>query len=442
MNFEQCLVYLDQIQNLGIKFGLDNVREVLSAFDDPQKKYPSIHIAGTNGKGSVCAMLSQILMEHSFRPGLFTSPHLVTVRERIQIAGKPISKKNFSRHLTSLREVVDKLIAAKTLLSPPTYFEILSCLAFLHFAEEGADTAILEVGMGGRFDATNVVEPVVSAITTISPEHQKFLGDTQSEIASEKAGIIKPGIPVVCGVEEREAHMTIRKKAEELNAPFLAVFSNGKGLRKKKTFRNFRFEYQWGEEEYAYTPSLVGEHQGKNAAIAIVVARQLSKYWKRLEKSRIIQGIETAYWPGRLEMISENPLVIVDGAHNEEGAEALRKYVQEFISKPIVLVFAVMRDKNIERLSEILFPIAEKVIYTKFPFYKAASPEDILRLTPRFEDRIVIQPDINMAIQTALRNASSDGVVLGVGSLFLVGEIKKIFNECASKASISKSVQS
>lgn len=432
MNFEQCLVYLDQIQNLGIKFGLDNVRAVLSSLDNPQKKYPSVHVAGTNGKGSVCAMLSQVLMEHDFRPGLFTSPHLITVRERIQIAGELITEKEFSRHLTRLRGVVEDLIASKTLLSPPTYFEVLSCLAFQHFAEEGVDIAILEVGMGGRFDATNVVEPIVAAITTISPEHQKFLGETLGEIASEKAGIIKPGIPLVCGVEEREARMTIQKRAEEIDAPFLAVFLNDSDLRKEKTLRNFRFEYRVGDEGYAYVPSLLGEHQGKNAAIAIGVARQISKGWKRLEKAKIIRGIETARWPGRLEMISENPRVFVDGAHNEEGAEALRNYIQEFISEPIVLVFAVMRDKNIERLSDILFPMAQKIICTKFPFYKSASPEDIRRRASRFEDRIVIQPDIQQAVQAALQATPADGIVLGVGSLFLVGEIKKIFDERSS----------
>ncbi len=428
MNYEQCLVYLDQIQKLGIKFGLDNVRTILSSLKDPQSRYPSIHVAGTNGKGSVCAMLNHILMEHGLRPGLFTSPHLVTVRERIQIAGKLIPKEEFSRHLTILRGVVEELIASKTLLSPPTYFEMLSCLAFLHFAEERVDIAILEVGMGGRFDATNVVKPVVSAITTISPEHQKFLGETQNEIASEKAGIIKPGIPIVCGVEEEKAHQVIRKKAEELSAPFFAVFSKGRGLRKEKTDRNFRFEYKLGEEEYAYIPSLLGEHQGKNAAIAIAVARQLSKNWRRLEKSRIIRGVETANWPGRLEVVSESPFVLVDGAHNEEGAKALRKYVQEFISLPCVLVFAVMRDKNIEKLSEILFPLAHKVICTKFPYFKAAAPEDIQRRASRFQDRIVFQPDVQQAVQTALQAASPDGVVLVAGSLFLVGEIKKIFS--------------
>lgn len=428
MNYEQCLVYLDQIQNLGIKFGLDNVQTILSALNNPQSQYPSIHVAGTNGKGSVCAMLSSVLMEHGLRPGLFTSPHLMSVRERIQIAGEPIPEENFSQHLTILRDVIEDLIASKALLTPPTYFEMLSCLAFQHFAEERTDMAILEVGMGGRFDATNVVEPIVSAITTISPEHQKFLGETPCEIASEKAGIIKPGIPLVCGVEEKDAYKTIKSKAEELNAPFFAVFSKDRDLKKEKTGRNFRFAYRVGEEEYVFAPSMLGEHQGKNAAIAIAVARSLSENWRPLEKSRIIRGIETAYWPGRLEVVSENPQILVDGAHNEEGAEALRAYVQEFISSSCVLVFAVMRDKDIAKLAEILFPLAHKVICTRFPYYKAAEPKDIRRQASRFEDRIVVQPDAEKAVEAALKAVTPEGIILVAGSLFLIGEIKKIFS--------------
>jgi dihydrofolate synthase/folylpolyglutamate synthase len=428
MNYEQCLLYLDQIQNLGIKFGLDNVRTILAALDNPQTQYPSIHVAGTNGKGSVCAMLSFILREHGFRPGLFTSPHLVSVRERIQIAGESIPRENFSRHLTTLRTGIEELIASKVLLTPPTYFEMLSCLAFLHFAEEGIDMAILEVGMGGRFDATNIVEPKVSAITTISPEHQKFLGETQSEIASEKAGIIKPGIPLVCGVEEKDAYNTIKAKALELNAPFHAVFSKNRTFRRERIDRNFRFKYSVEDDEYVFKPALLGEHQGKNAAIAIEVARVLSRRWRPLEKPRIILGIERANWPGRLEILSESPLVLVDGAHNEEGTEALKKYMQEFIPLPCVLIFAAMRDKNIGKLSDILFPLAKTVICTKFPYFKAASPEDIRRHASRFEDRIISEPDVKKAVETALQAASPDGVILVAGSLFLAGEIKKTFD--------------
>lgn len=427
MNYEQCLVYLDQIQSLGIKFGLDNVKAVLSSIGDPHIQYPSILVAGTNGKGSVCAMLTQILLDHGYCPGLYTSPHLITVRERIRIGQELIPKDDFSRHLTYLRETIESLIVSKKLLSPPTYFEILSCLAFLYFAVRRVDIAICEVGMGGRYDATNVVNPVVSAITTISPEHQKFLGETLREIAAEKAGIIKPGIPIVCGVEEEEAYNTIKKRAEELNAPFFPVCSDNLCL-KEKTKQNFRFEYSMDKVTYTYSPALLGEHQGKNAAMAIAVSRHLSKKWRRLKKAQILHGIETARWPGRLEVVSVQPLVIVDGAHNEEGAKALRAYIQEFIGPLKVLVFAVMRDKNIGSLSEILFPLARTVILTKFPFFKAAAPEDIQRQASRFQDRIVIQPDVRQALRIARQTASPDGAVLVAGSLFLVGEVKKIFS--------------
>jgi len=223
--------------------------------------------ASLNGKGSVCAMLAQILILHNFRVGLFTSPHLVRVEERIQIGNKLIPPRSFCRWLTILRERIEQLIASKKLLSPPTYFELLTCLAFLYFEEQKVDIAVLEVGMGGRFDATNVVEPSVSVITTISGEHKKFLGETMSQIAFEKAGIVKRGIPVVCGVEEGEARETIKKRAEKLKAPFHPVFAGERSFITQKTGKGYSFVYRKGKENYSFTPSLQGKHQGKNAAV-------------------------------------------------------------------------------------------------------------------------------------------------------------------------------
>jgi len=216
MNYHECLRYLEKIQNLGIKFGLDNVKDILSFFNNPYQKYPSVLVAGTNGKGSVCAMLTRILSLHNFRVGLYTSPHLVKVEERIRINGEPISSRSFSQELTELKDRIEALIASKKLLSLPTYFELLTCLALIYFGKQRVDISVLEVGMGGRFDATNVVVPPISVITTISKEHQKFLGNTLSQIAFEKAGIIKPGISVVCGVKRGEAQRMIKQKAREL----------------------------------------------------------------------------------------------------------------------------------------------------------------------------------------------------------------------------------
>jgi dihydrofolate synthase/folylpolyglutamate synthase len=424
MKYEQCLKYLEKIQSLGIKFGLDNVKTILSSFKNPYQKYPSILVAGTNGKGSVCAMLTHILTLHGFQTGLFTSPHLVKPEERIRIGNRLISCRSFCRILTVLKARIEELITSKKLLSPPTYFEFLTCMALIYFGEQKVDMAVLEVGMGGRFDATNIVEPCVSVITTISGEHQKFLGESLSQIAFEKAGIVKPGIPVVCGVRQGEAYNTIKKRAEEAKAPFFGVFERKGCFSTQKEEESYSFVYRSHGEKYVFSPSLPGKHQGKNACVAIAAVEHLSIRWKRLKK-KIIEGIEGVKWEGRLEAISRQPLIILDGAHNVEGALVLKKYIKDFLSPPLVLVFAVMRDKEIGKIADILFPLAEKVILTQFPFVKAASPEDIEVQASSFQGRIIIEPDPLKSLKLAVRRAGSEGCVMVAGSLFLVGEIKK-----------------
>ncbi len=428
MNRQECLRYLEKIQNLGIKFGLDNVRAVLNSIDNPHQRYPSVLVAGTNGKGSVCAMLTQILSLHGFRVGLFTSPHLVRVEERIRIGKRLISVGSFCRILTHLREKIESLIESKILLSPPTYFELMTCLALGYFEQQKVDMAVLEVGMGGRFDATNVVDPAVTAITTISSEHQKFLGKKLEQIAIEKAGIIRKGIPVVCGVEEKGAFLTIKKRAKELQAPFLGVFEKARNFLFLRENKGYKFEFRSEKEKYSYSPQLLGLHQGKNAAMAIVVAEQLSKNWKRLKKEKIIKGIESCRWEGRLDIISRRPLILLDGAHNEEGGWALRAFIQDCISSPLILVFAMMRDKEIEKIADILFPLAKKIIITRFPYFRAASPEDIKSRTKKYKELLLLEPDPKKAINLALQLANPEDSILVAGSLYLVGEIKKFFH--------------
>jgi dihydrofolate synthase/folylpolyglutamate synthase len=426
MNHQECLKYLEKIQNLGIKFGLDNVQEILSAFHDPHLKYPSVLVAGSNGKGSVCAMLARILTLHGLQVGLFSSPHLVDVEERIRIGENLIPRSTFCRLLTELREKIDRLIAEKKLLNPPTYFEHICCLAFLYFGEEQVDLALLEVGMGGRFDATNVVNPLVSVITTISAEHQKFLGKNLNQIAFEKAGIIKPGVPVVCGVEDKEAYQTIKRKAEELEAPFFGLYDRKGSFSKQRTENGYVFCFRMDGETYTYEPYLQGEHQGRNAAIAIAASQVLSQGWKQLNKDKIVQGIQTARWEGRLEVISRHPLILLDGAHNEEGAMALQKYIKDFIAPPFILVFAAMRDKKVDNIADILFPLAEKVILTRFSYFRSATPEELWKKALRYRERTLREPDVKLAYRMAQELAGPSGTVLIAGSLFLVGEIKKL----------------
>ncbi len=429
MNDQQCLRYLEQIQNLGIKFGLDNVRTILASLNHPHRSYPSILVAGSNGKGSVCAMLTRILTLNGLRVGLYTSPHLRRYEERIRVGEALITAKAFSRTMTRLCSRIERLRSQGRLASPPTHFEHLTCAALMYFAEKKVDIAVLEVGMGGRFDATNVVDPVLSVITTISEEHQQSLGETLEEIAFEKAGIIKSGIPVVCGVEDPAAVRVIREQARLREAPLMLVFGPDSDLTGERGSDGYTFRYRHRGEVFPYSPSLNGRYQGKNAAIALVAALTLSRRWRPLDRDRILAGIATTRWEGRLEIGGGNPLVILDGAHNREGAEALRDYIRENAQGPIILVFATMQDKKIEELSALLFPLAERVILTRFPYHRAAAPEEIARRSESFRDRLEIEPDTEQALRRARERAGAGGTVLVTGSLFLIGEVKRLMPE-------------
>lgn len=426
MNPAACRDYLGHLQHFGIKLGLQNIRTLLRALGDPQRAFPAVHVAGTNGKGSVSAMLERILRGHGFRTGLYTSPHLVGVEERLRVDGEAIPAERFCGLLDLARGTIDTLMSSGRLVYHPTFFEVLTALAFLDFVERRVDVAVLEVGMGGRFDATNVVRPLVSVITTISRDHQKHLGTTLREIAFEKAGIIKPGVPVVCGVPKGEALREIRRRARERGAPLVQVFGAGRTLAVRRTQRGFRFRYSSGEDDYDFTPGLAGRYQGENAAVAIAAAEVLSRTWRPLGKSGIIRGVREARWEGRLETVSRRPLVILDGAHNEEGATSLAAHVRDVLRKPVILVFGVMKDKDIRVMARRLFPQARAVILTQVPNTRSAPPAAILEAAPEFRDRIRIEPDTAKAVRRALRESAGRVPIVIAGSLFLVGEVKKL----------------
>jgi dihydrofolate synthase/folylpolyglutamate synthase len=429
MNFQDCQHYLENIQRLGVKFGLENVSTVLKSLDNPHSNYPTVLVAGSNGKGSVCSMLTRILSLGGYRVGLFTSPHLVTVRERFRIGSRLISEKSFSGLLTLLRGRIDALLEEKELITSPTYFEILTCLAFLYFSGKNVDMAVLEVGMGGRYDATNVSNPIVSVITTISKEHQKFLGETLGQIAGEKAGIMRAEVPVVCGVEEPEALAVLEKRAGELHAPFHRVFCPQTEFVHEKRGDTSVYRIRAEGGEYLFRPALSGGHQGKNAAVAVYAADLLNRIWRRLEKNQIIRGVETTRWEGRMERVSECPLVFLDGAHNEEGARALKAFILEKTLLPVILVFASMRDKKIEQIADILFPLAEKIFLTRFSYHRAANPEDIFEVLTAYQKKIDVEPDLQKAFRKALDAAGQDKTVIVAGSLFLVGGIKELLSK-------------
>jgi dihydrofolate synthase/folylpolyglutamate synthase len=426
MTSSECRDYLGHLQHFGIKLGLENIATLCAALGDPQDRFPSIHVAGTNGKGSVSAMLAGIMKEHGFRTGLYTSPHLARVEERIRVDGASITPLRFRGMLERLKATIDGLMAGGRLAYHPTYFEVLTALAFLQFAERKVDIAVLEVGMGGRFDATNVVRPLVSVITTIAKDHEKHLGSSLKKIAFEKAGIIKPGVPVVCGVRCGDALREIRRVARERGAPIVEAFGPGRTLEVRPVRGGYRFVYSGERDRYAFSPALAGRHQGTNAAVAIATAEVLARTWKPLEKAMIVRTIGQTRWEGRLETVSRRPLVVLDGAHNVEGAEAFAAHIRETFGKPVVLIFAAMQDKDIRAMTRILFPLCETVILTRVPYKRSATPEELAAAAPPFKGRVFLEPDTRKAIRLALAESHGRTPVVIAGSLFLIGEVKRL----------------
>jgi dihydrofolate synthase/folylpolyglutamate synthase len=426
MTPSECRDYLGRLEHFGIKLGLENVTTLCAALGLPQERFPSVHVAGTNGKGSVSAMLAEVLRRHGFRTGLYTSPHLARVEERARVDGAAIAPQRFRDLVARLKATIDGLMAEGRLVYHPTYFEVLTALAFLHFAERKVDVAVLEVGMGGRFDATNVVRPLVSVITTIAKDHEKHLGSTLRQIAFEKAGIIKPGVPVVCGVRGGEALREIRRAARERRAPLVEAFGPGRELDVRPSGRRFRFVYSGEKGRYAFTPGLAGRHQGANAAVAIATAEVLSRTWRELDKRTTLAAIRAARWEGRLETVSRRPLVLLDGAHNVEGVTALAAHIRETVRGPVVLVFAAMQDKDLRAMTRLLFPLCETVVLTRVPYKRSASPEELLAAAPPFAGRVVLEPDTRRAVRLALDASHGRVPVVIAGSLFLIGEVKRL----------------
>ena len=426
MTPSECRDYLGHLQHFGIKLGLENIATLCLALGNPQNRFLSIHVAGTNGKGSVSAMLAEITREHGLRTGLYTSPHLARVEERIRVDGAPISPKRFRELLAGLKSVIDRLMAGGELAYHPTYFEVVTALAFLEFAGRDVEVAVLEVGMGGRFDATNLVRPLVSIITTIARDHETHLGSTLGKIAFEKAGIIKPGIPVVCGVRGGPALREIRRVARERGAPLTEVFGPGRTLECAKIREGYRFVYADENGRYAFSPGLAGRHQGDNAAVAIAAAEVLSRIWRPLEKAKILAAIRETQWEGRLETVRRRPLVVLDGAHNVEGVTALVSHIKDVIRRPVVLVFAAMKDKDLRSMTRILFPAASTVVLTRVPYKRSASPEDLLAAAPPFKGRVLLEPDTRRAVDLALAESHGRAPVIIAGSLFLIGEVKRL----------------
>jgi len=429
MNYQECLNYLDDLGHelRGVQFGLETITKILGSLGDPHRRYPTAIVAGTNGKGSTSAILASILRYAGYRTGLYTSPHLVRVNERTQVNAQEISDEDFAQSFSAVCETVDSLLARKRLESRPSFFEFLTATAFLHFARARVDFAVLEVGMGGRLDATNVTEPRVAVITNIDLDHQQYLGATRAEIAREKAGVIKPGRSVVSACADPEAAAAIRRRAEELGAPLIEAASWARIANLRDRQGHFEFDVELnGDYLSGLVLPLLGRFQVDNAVAAVTAAWQLRGEGLRITHSAILEGLRRASWPGRLEKINERPLVLLDGAHNPAGARQVAAYVREHLAgRKLRLVYASMRDKAIGEISEILFPLAEEVYLTRPEQPRAASPEEILAAARFQPARIILEPNPARALARAVQASSPEDAVLAAGSLFLVGAIKE-----------------
>jgi dihydrofolate synthase / folylpolyglutamate synthase len=424
------------------KFDLAHMRVLLAALDHPERRFPSVLIAGTNGKGSTAATLASTLRASGLKTGLYTSPHLVRINERIRVNGEAISDDDFALLQGAVDRVAEKLVDGAELPWHPSFFEMMTAIAFEHFSREKVDLAVLEVGMGGRLDATNVVEPRVSVITDISLDHQKYLGNTVGEIAREKVGIIRPGGAVVTLPQQPEANDVIGNTILDLGArgvnavPYVPPVSPGSTqyLVPSTQQDGTAFVYRYplavlGEQILVETP-LVGRHQLRNVALAIAAAVELSQQgFSGITAKSIERGIQETRWPGRFQVIAPRsgwPEMVVDVAHNPAGAWALRSALSErYEDRPLIFVFGAMRDKAISEMTEILFPISERVIATRPENPRSASPEEIQQAAARTGAEVETVEDVRLALERARALAKAGTVVVVTGSIYLVGEVMR-----------------
>lgn len=416
MNFSESETYLLSLGNevSAMKLGLENIEKLLAALGNPEKSYLKVQVAGTNGKGSVCAFLNSICLQAGIRTGMYTSPHLVSITERVQINGVDISETDFARIATHVRETGDRLLADRVLEYRPTFFEQVTAIALLAFAEAKVEVAILETGLGGRLDATTAANAEIAVITRIDYDHQNYLGDTIEEIAAEKAAIIRANTDsVIAGEQSPEAEKVILDRCAAHNiVPRLAS-----QLNTWNTSNGVILE-SYGKAELG----LKGKHQIQNAKVALMVSIVLCEYFP-ISVDDILNGLEAARHPGRLEYIG---LYLLDGAHNIGGAKALVDFLDEFEKRPITMIYGTMQDKDVGGITKILFPKAKNVILTTPENWRAKPVGELLKFAGA-NSRVKVTETVEDAIALA-NDVAGDGIILVTGSLYLVGEVRKILN--------------
>jgi dihydrofolate synthase/folylpolyglutamate synthase len=447
MNFQESLAYLyargHEMETMNL--GLTRIEALAAAASHPERSYPSVLIAGTNGKGSTAAMTFAIARAAGLRVGLYTSPDLVKITERIRIADRgftrDITEEEFAMHATQVRALGERLQAAGALNSVPSLFEQVTMLAYLFFSFQRVDLAVLEVGLGGRLDATNICEPLATAITPIDLDHQRHLGDTLAEIAGEKAGIIRSNVPVIVAPQHAEAFDVIEARAHRLNAPLVHIadqlqaasvfgYTASHDAAKLDEFGLYRLRYEHAGGSYDVQLGLRGQYQVTNALTVIHLAERLQTAGLAITNEHVHAGLRQAEWPGRLELVNV-PLgrvpLLLDGAHNPAGARALREFLEEFCSKlPLTMIFGVMSDKPFAEMEEILLPVAQQVIVTRVNHPRSAAPDELAARAAQYGAQACATDSVAKAIALAQQLTLPNGLVCVCGSLYLVGEVKQL----------------
>jgi dihydrofolate synthase/folylpolyglutamate synthase len=430
MQFDDALRYLLSLghETLAIKLGLTNTERLLDALGRPQSAFPAVQIAGTNGKGSTAVMLDAAARASGIKTGLYTSPHLVSITERIRIDGQEITRQEFARLTAHVRSVAERLRDEGVLDALPTFFEHLTAIALTAFREAQVQLAILETGLGGRLDSTTVARAETVAITPIALDHQEYLGATLAEIAAEKAAIIRPGVAAVVAPQLPEALEVILKRCAECE-----VLPRSEDCRIKITGADadghIRVTFETKRDRYENVRlGLRGRHQVVNASVVIRLAEALRERGFAVSRADIIRGLESAEHAGRLELRKGRPAMLFDGAHNAASARALTLYLNEFVAAPVTLLFGAMRDKDLTEMTATLFPSAHRLILTQLENPRAATLETLARFVPPHiaPDRITLTSSPAEALRVAREQTPPHGIICVTGSLYLVGEMMKL----------------
>ncbi|WP_278600232.1 bifunctional folylpolyglutamate synthase/dihydrofolate synthase [Clostridium tertium] len=426
----KTIKYLEELRVLGSNYGLERTERLLELLGNPHKKLKLIHIAGTNGKGSTSSILGKVLIEHGYKVGFFNSPHLEEIEETIRVNDENIPEEDLVYLLEEIKPYVNKVVEEG--YKHPTEFEVLTCIMFLYLYRQKVDFGVIEVGLGGRLDSTNVIKPILSIITSISLDHTNILGNTIQEITNEKAGIIKDAIPVITCNQKDEALYIIKNKALLTKSKLTIVDSNDFVFLEivNDDIPYQRVSVNFNNNKYTLDLALLGKHQIINLSLAIKALEELEKLnYIKVNINKLYKGVKNVKWKGRLEVLKKDPFIVIDGAHNIAGIEFLKSNIEEYFKyKNLYLILGILADKNVEEMVKIIAPVATEVYTVTANSIRAASANELKEVVLKYNNNCIAFDDYDKAIKLSLSKANKDDLIVAAGSLYMIGEIRKQIN--------------